>query len=115
MPRIKHNTVFNFARGFGAFLRLDAGVGRHVPASPEEQLRQEKQRRKRAERRLWQEKQRRQRAEQRLKRREVVVTNEDLKGQVRKWYAKAALREPSCCGPDSQDSKLDLTGGSYSA
>ena len=142
MPRIKHNTVITFARGFGAFLRLDAGVGRHVPASPEEQLRQEKQRRQRAEKRLErreeqlrQEKQRRQRAERRrqraekrLKRREVVVTNEDLKGQVRKWYAKAALAvrgtgegekaswcEPSCCGPDSQDSKVDLTGGSYSA
>jgi arsenite methyltransferase len=139
MPRIKHNTVFNFARGFGAFLRLDAGVGRHVPASPEKQLRQEKQRRQRAEKRLKrreeqlrQEKQRRQRAERRRqraekrpKRREVVVPNEDLKGQVRKWYAKAALAvrgtgegekasycEPSSCGPDSQDSKVDLTGGS---
>ena len=53
------------------------------------------------------------------------MANEDLKGQVRKWYAKAALAvrgtgegekasycEPSSCGPDSQDSKVDLTGGS---
>jgi arsenite methyltransferase len=57
-----------------------------------------------------------------------VVTNEDLKGQVRKRYAEAALAVrgtgkgeeasccgPSCCGPDSQASKVDLTGGSYSA
>jgi len=56
------------------------------------------------------------------------VTNEDLKGQVRKRYAEAALAVrdtgegeeasccgPSCCGPDSQASKVDLTGGSYSA
>jgi arsenite methyltransferase len=54
------------------------------------------------------------------------VTNEDLKGQVRKRYAEAAiaLRDtgeeasccgPSCCGPDSKASKVDLTGGSYSA
>ena len=56
------------------------------------------------------------------------MTNEDLKGQVRKRYAEAALAvrggtgegdeasccEPSCCGPDSQASKVDLTGGSYS-
>ena len=56
------------------------------------------------------------------------MTNEDLKGQVRKRYAEAALAVrdtgegeeasccgPSCCGPDSQASKVDLTGGSYSA
>ena len=56
------------------------------------------------------------------------MTNEDLKGQVRKRYAEAALAVrgtgegeeasccgPSCCGPDSQVSKVDLTGGSYSA
>jgi arsenite methyltransferase len=56
------------------------------------------------------------------------MTNEDLKGQVRKRYAEAALAVrgtgegdeasccgPSCCGPDSQTSKVDLTGGSYSA
>ena len=56
------------------------------------------------------------------------MTNEDLKGQVRKRYAEAALAVrdtgggeeasccgPSCCGPDSKASKVDLTGGSYSA
>jgi arsenite methyltransferase len=56
------------------------------------------------------------------------MTNEDLKGQVKKRYAEAALAVrgtgesdkasccgPSCCGPDSQVSKVDLTGGSYSA
>ncbi len=56
------------------------------------------------------------------------MTNKDLKGQVRKRYAEAALGVrgtgegvaasccgPSCCGPDSQASKVDLTGGSYSA
>jgi arsenite methyltransferase len=56
------------------------------------------------------------------------MTNKDLKGQVRKRYAEAALAVrgtgegdeasccgPSCCGPDSQASKVDLTGGSYSA
>jgi arsenite methyltransferase len=56
------------------------------------------------------------------------MANEDLKGQVRKRYAEAALAVrgsgegdeasccgPSCCGPDSQASKVDLTGGSYSA
>jgi arsenite methyltransferase len=54
------------------------------------------------------------------------VTNEDLKGQVRKRYAEAAIAVrdtgeeasccgPSCCGPDSKASKVDLTGGSYSA
>jgi arsenite methyltransferase len=54
--------------------------------------------------------------------------HEDLKGQVRKRYAEAALSVrdtdegsgasccgPSCCGPDSQALKVDLTGGSYSA
>src|SRR5215217_3842242 len=53
---------------------------------------------------------------------------DDLKGQVRKRYAEAALAvqetgkggtasccEPSCCGTDSQAQKVDLTGGSYSA
>ena len=54
------------------------------------------------------------------------MTNEDLKGQVRKRYAEAAIAVrdtgeeasccgPSCCGPDSKASKVDLTGGSYSA
>ncbi|HVE99829.1 MAG TPA: arsenite methyltransferase [Rubrobacteraceae bacterium] len=56
------------------------------------------------------------------------MANENLKGQVRKRYAEAALAVrgsgegdeasccgPSCCGPDSQASKVDLTGGSYSA
>ncbi len=56
------------------------------------------------------------------------MANEDLKGQVRKRYAEAALAVrgttdvdeasccgPTCCGPDSQASKVDLTGGSYSA
>jgi SAM-dependent methyltransferase len=56
------------------------------------------------------------------------VANEDLKGHVRKRYAEAALAVrdtgegaeasccgPTCCGPDSQASKVDLTGGSYSA
>jgi hypothetical protein len=56
------------------------------------------------------------------------MANEDLKGQVRKRYAEAALAvrgagegeeasccEPSCCGNDPQASKVDLTGGSYSA
>jgi arsenite methyltransferase len=77
------------------------------------------------------------------------VANEELKGQVRKRYAEAALAvrgmgesdegsgcgpsccddagvsrvetigasccEATCCGPDSQASKVDLTGGSYSA
>src|ERR687897_3896441 len=56
------------------------------------------------------------------------MTNKDLKGKVRKRYAEAALAVrgtgegdeasccgPSCCGPDSQASKVDLTGGSYSA
>ena len=76
--------------------------------------------------------------------------SEELKGQVRKRYAEAALAVrgtgegedeasccgpsccgtesqaskvdnevsccgPSCCGPDSEASKVDLTGGSYSA
>jgi SAM-dependent methyltransferase len=57
--------------------------------------------------------------------------SEDLKGQVRKRYAEVALAvqgtsgtsesdEASCCGPsccesDSQASKVDLTGGGYSA
>ncbi len=54
--------------------------------------------------------------------------HEDLKGQVRKRYAQAALSvrdtdegsDASCCGPssccglDSQALKVDLTGGSYS-
>ena len=56
------------------------------------------------------------------------MTNEDLKGQVRKRYAEVALAVwgtsegdeasccgPSCCGSDSQASKVNLTGGSYSA
>ena len=54
------------------------------------------------------------------------MTNEDLKGRVRKRYAEAAIAVrdtgeeasccgPSCCGPDSKASKVDLTGGSYSA
>src|ERR687897_738000 len=56
------------------------------------------------------------------------MTNKDLKGKVRKRYAEAALAVrgtgegdeasccgPSCCGPDSEASKVDLTGGSYSA
>src|ERR687897_892212 len=56
------------------------------------------------------------------------MTNKDLKGKVRKRYAEAALAVrgtgegdeasccgPSCCGPDSQASKVDLTGRSYSA
>jgi len=54
--------------------------------------------------------------------------SEDLRGQVRRRYADAALAVrgtgeedeasccgPSCCEPDSQASKVDLTGGSYSA
>ena len=54
--------------------------------------------------------------------------HEDLKGQVRKRYAEAALAvsgkgkgreasccEPSCCGADARASKVDLTVGSYSA
>src|SRR5215218_4909447 len=54
--------------------------------------------------------------------------SEELKGQVRRRYAEAALAVrgtgggddktsccgPSCCGTDSQASKVDLTGGSYS-
>jgi SAM-dependent methyltransferase len=56
---------------------------------------------------------------------------EDLKGQVRRRYAEAALSvmdtgeegggaasccEPSCCGPEaSLAKKVDLTGGSYSS
>jgi arsenite methyltransferase len=53
---------------------------------------------------------------------------EDLKDQVRRRYAEAALAVrgtgegyeasccgPTCCGADSQASKVDLTGGSYSA
>ena len=56
------------------------------------------------------------------------MTNQNLKGQVRKRYAEAALAVrstgegdeasccgPSCCGTDSQASKVDLTGGGYSA
>jgi SAM-dependent methyltransferase len=56
------------------------------------------------------------------------VANEGLKGQVRRRYAEAALAVqrigeddeasccgPSCCGNDWQASKVDLTGGSYSA
>jgi arsenite methyltransferase len=56
------------------------------------------------------------------------VANQGLKGQVRRRYAEAALAVrgigeddeasccgPSCCGNDSQASKVDLTGGSYSA
>src|ERR671910_1700218 len=56
------------------------------------------------------------------------MANEELKGQVRRRYAEAALAVrgtgesdeasccgPSCCGNDSQASKVDLTGGSYSA
>ena len=55
---------------------------------------------------------------------------EDLKGQVRRRYAEAALSvgdtgeegggasccRPACCGPDvSLTTKVDLTGGSYSS
>src|SRR4028118_322420 len=56
------------------------------------------------------------------------MANEGLKGQVRRRYAEAALAiqgigeddeascvDASCCGNDSQASKVDLTGGSYSA
>src|SRR5918994_321929 len=56
------------------------------------------------------------------------MTNKDLKGKVRRRYAEAALAVrgtgesdeasccgPSCCGNDSQASKVDLTGGSYSS
>jgi SAM-dependent methyltransferase len=56
------------------------------------------------------------------------MANEELKGQVRRRYAEAALAVrgtgesdeasccgPSCCGNDSQASKVDLTGGSYSS
>ncbi len=55
------------------------------------------------------------------------MRNEDLKGQVRRRYAEAAIAVrtgegdeasccgPSCCGPDSRASKVDLSGGSYSA
>src|SRR5215217_5621211 len=55
--------------------------------------------------------------------------SEELKGQVRRRYAEAALSVrdtgegdgeasccgPSCCGPASEASKVDLTGGSYTA
>src|SRR5215204_5243249 len=54
--------------------------------------------------------------------------SEELKGQVRRRYAEAALAVgstgggddktsccgPSCCSPTSEASKVDLTGGSYS-
>ena len=56
------------------------------------------------------------------------MANEELKGQVRRRYAEAALAVrgtgesdeasccgASCCGNDSQASKVDLTGGSYSS
>ena len=56
------------------------------------------------------------------------MANEELKVQVRKRYAKAALAirgtgegdeasccGPSCCGDYSQASKVEMTGGSYSA
>ena len=56
------------------------------------------------------------------------MANEELKGQVRRRYAEAAMAVrgtgesdeasccgPSCCGNDSQASKVDLTGGSYSS
>src|SRR5215217_2923754 len=38
MPRIKQNLVLTFASTLKAFLRLDAGIGRRIPGSPEEQL-----------------------------------------------------------------------------
>jgi hypothetical protein len=54
--------------------------------------------------------------------------SEELKGQVKRRYAKAALTvqgtgehsepsccEPSCCSGDAQGQKVDLTRGSYSA
>lgn len=52
--------------------------------------------------------------------------NEELKGQVKRRYAEAALAvqgtadepsccEPSCCGGASEAQKVDLTGGSYAA
>ena len=54
--------------------------------------------------------------------------NDDLKEQVRRRYAQAALNVqsttdesgssccgPSCCSPESEATKADLTGGSYSA
>lgn len=52
--------------------------------------------------------------------------SEDLKGQVKRRYAEAALAvqgtgssasccEPSCCGGESQAKTVDLTGGSYSS
>jgi arsenite methyltransferase len=54
--------------------------------------------------------------------------SEELKGQVRRRYAEAALAvqgtgestepsccEPSCCGGESTAQKVDFTGGSYSA
>jgi arsenite methyltransferase len=54
--------------------------------------------------------------------------SEELKGQVRRRYAEAALAvqgpemgsqasccEPSCCSGEAQVEKVDLTGGSYSA
>jgi arsenite methyltransferase len=55
---------------------------------------------------------------------------EELKEQVRRHYAEAALAVwgtdggepeassccgPSCCGPESETPKVDLTGGTYSA
>src|SRR5215208_360795 len=44
MPRLKRNLVFPLARGLKAFLRLDMGVGRRVPDTPEEQVRRVRQR-----------------------------------------------------------------------
>jgi hypothetical protein len=52
--------------------------------------------------------------------------SEELKGQLKRRYAEAALAvqgtdhdepaccEPSCCGGSSQAQKVDFTGGSYS-
>jgi SAM-dependent methyltransferase len=60
--------------------------------------------------------------------RSVVLMSEELKGQVRKRYAEAALAvqgagesdepsccEPSCCSGKSQAQKVDFTAGSYSS
>ena len=38
MPRLKRNLVLPLARGLKAFLRMDMGVGRRVPDTPEEQV-----------------------------------------------------------------------------
>src|SRR4028118_1336577 len=56
------------------------------------------------------------------------MASEELRGQVKRRYAEAAMAVrgtgesdeasccgPSCCGNDSQATKVDLTGGSYSS